>query len=118
MFQLFYSTAVVQQLSLLIVSSAFLFLGLNVAVAWGQTQLTTKTSISKTATPRKATYHSVKKTSTKASVSHQSLYPRIDVAGWRIFRRTSRHRQISTEKVTIQFVLLQNNFLCYDDIPM
>jgi hypothetical protein len=72
MFQLFYSTAVVQQLSLLIVSSAFLFLGLNVAVAWGQTQLTTKTSMSKTATPRKATYHSVKKTSTKATVSHQS----------------------------------------------
>jgi hypothetical protein len=69
MFQLVYSTAVVQQLSLLIVSSAFLFLGLNVAVAWGQTQLTTKTSLSKTATPRKATYHSVKKTCSKSTVS-------------------------------------------------
>jgi hypothetical protein len=65
MFQFLYPS-IVQQFSLLLLSSAFLFLGLNVAVAWGQTQNTPKTSINKMTTARKSAYTSIKKTTQKS----------------------------------------------------
>ena len=55
MFQFLSSPAIVQQFSLLLISSAFLFLGLNVAVAWGQSQYAPKTTISHISSTKKST---------------------------------------------------------------
>ena len=54
MFQFLSSPAVVQQFILLLISSAFLFLGLNVAVAWGQSQYAPKTTISHISNTKKS----------------------------------------------------------------
>jgi hypothetical protein len=75
MFPFLSSTLVVQQLSLLLVSSAFLFLGFNLAVAWGQSQAKSKISISKASTAKKVSYYDVKKTGLKST-----LYPKKQTA--------------------------------------
>jgi hypothetical protein len=74
MFQFLYPTVIVQHLSLLLLSSAFLFLGLNVAVAWGASQTPQKTTINTVSSAKKVSPKGVKKTAV-ASRKPQSTVP-------------------------------------------
>jgi hypothetical protein len=65
MLQLFYPTAI-QQAGLLLLCGVFLFLGLNVAVAWGQAQYaTTRTKTTTSSSNRKSSTYTSPKSITK-----------------------------------------------------
>jgi hypothetical protein len=71
MLQLFYPTAV-QQAGLLLLCSVFLFLGLNVAVAWGQAKYASTRTPSTTSSSRRTPTHINQKSSTRPLSSKKS----------------------------------------------